>query len=46
MALIEWREEFCTGIPGVDFEHEELIKQINSIYLLIDKNYCIETFII
>jgi hemerythrin len=37
MALIEWREEFCTGIPGVDFEHEELIKQINSIYLLIDK---------
>jgi hemerythrin len=36
MALIEWREEFCTGIPGVDFEHEELIKQVNSIYELID----------
>lgn len=36
MALIEWREEFCTGIPGVDFEHEELIEQINSIYALID----------
>ena len=37
MALIEWREEFCTGIPGVDFEHEELIKQVNSIYELIDE---------
>lgn len=36
MALIEWREDFCTGIPGVDYEHEELIKQINSIYTLID----------
>lgn len=38
MALIEWRDEFCTGIPGVDFEHEELINQVNSIYTLIDRN--------
>ena len=38
MALIKWREEFCTGIPGVDFEHEQLIEQINSIYALIDNN--------
>ncbi|MCP3687004.1 MAG: hemerythrin family protein [Gammaproteobacteria bacterium] len=36
MSLIEWREEFCTGIPGVDYEHEELIKQINSIYALLN----------
>lgn len=36
MALIEWQEEFCTGIPGIDFEHEKLIKQINAIYALID----------
>jgi hemerythrin len=36
MALIEWRKEFCTGVAGVDFEHEELIKQINSIYTLIE----------
>lgn len=36
MALIEWREDFCTGVPGVDFEHQELIKQINSIYELVD----------
>ena len=38
MPLIEWREEFNTGIPGVDFEHEQLIEQINSIYVLIDNN--------
>jgi len=36
MALIEWREEFCTGVAGVDHEHEELINEINSIYALID----------
>lgn len=36
MALIEWRDEFCTGVPGVDYEHQELIKEINSIYALID----------
>ena len=35
MALIEWREEYCTGIKGVDFEHEALINQINSIYELV-----------
>ena len=36
MSLIEWREEFCTGVPGVDYEHQELIKQINAIYEMID----------
>lgn len=36
MALIKWREEFCTGIAGVDFEHEKLINDINAIYALID----------
>ena len=36
MALIEWREEFCTGMPGVDYEHEQLIEQVNSIYAMID----------
>jgi hemerythrin len=38
MALIKWREEFCTGIPGIDYEHRELIEQINTVYALIDKN--------
>ncbi len=36
MALIEWREEYCTGFKGVDFDHEELIRQINSVYELIE----------
>jgi len=35
MALIEWREEFCTGIKGVDYEHEQLIRQINAVHALI-----------
>ena len=37
MALITWREEFCTGISGVDHEHENLINQINLVYALIDQ---------
>ncbi len=36
MALIEWREEYCTGIEGVDFEHEALIRQINTVYEMIE----------
>ena len=38
MALIEWRKEFCTGVPGVDYEHQELINEINSIFALIENN--------
>jgi hypothetical protein len=30
MTLIEWREEYCTGIAGVDFEHQQLIRQLIS----------------
>lgn len=37
MGLVEWREEYCTGIIGVDYEHEMLIEHINSIYALVDK---------
>ena len=36
MNLITWRKEFCTGIPGIDYEHEKLIEKINSVYALID----------
>lgn len=38
MALIEWRKEFETGISGVDYEHEELVTLINSVYEMLDKN--------
>ncbi|MDH3379391.1 MAG: bacteriohemerythrin [Gammaproteobacteria bacterium] len=36
MALINWSDKYCTGIPGIDYEHQKLIEQINSIYSLID----------
>ena len=36
MTLIEWRKELCTGVSGVDYEHQQLIKEINAIYTLID----------
>jgi hemerythrin-like metal-binding protein len=32
MALVEWRDEFRTGIPSVDHEHEELILAINDLH--------------
>ena len=35
MTSIEWREEFCTGIDGVDYEHEQLIRQLNTLLQLI-----------
>ena len=45
MSLIQWREEFCTGISGVDYEHEELIKLINDVYALIDNKADQQTII-
>ena len=35
MALLEWRDDFRTGIDGVDYEHENLVRQINSVYSMI-----------
>jgi len=35
MALLEWRDDFRTGIDGVDHEHEALIGQINAVYAMI-----------
>lgn len=31
MALIRWRDEYCTGIASVDEEHRELIELINEL---------------
>ena len=36
MTLLEWRDEFQTGIRGVDYEHEMLIARINEVYALIE----------
>ncbi len=38
MSLIQWREEFSTGISGVDYEHQQLIEMINSIYSMLASN--------
>ena len=32
MVLVEWRDEFKTGIDDVDFEHEEMINLINEAH--------------
>lgn len=32
MALIEWREDFKTGVPSIDYEHENLIATINRLH--------------
>ena len=32
MALIEWKDEFTTGIAALDHEHRELIGLINGLY--------------
>jgi hemerythrin-like metal-binding protein len=32
MSLIEWKDEFNTGIADIDHEHEELIGLINELY--------------
>lgn len=32
MSLIEWKEEYCTGIASVDHEHRELVELINTLH--------------
>ena len=32
MPLIQWREDFCTGIDSVDYEHWELVDLINRLH--------------
>ena len=36
MALIEWRDEFATGIGSIDHEHRELIGLINELHVRVD----------
>ena len=42
MALIEWQNRFCIGIPAVDHEHRELISHLNELYerLLREQGDC------
>jgi hemerythrin len=32
MALLQWRDEFNTGIPSVDYEHKHLFEVINALH--------------
>jgi len=32
MVLVQWRDEFCTGIADVDFEHQEMVALINDAH--------------
>lgn len=38
MALLEWRPEFETGIPDVDWEHRELVELINQLHDQLGSN--------
>lgn len=31
LMSIEWRESFCTGIPGVDHEHRQIVSNLNQL---------------
>ncbi|MGD2083319.1 MAG: bacteriohemerythrin [Chromatiales bacterium] len=37
MTLIEWKDEFRTGIPDVDFEHRQLVDLINDLYAAMQR---------
>lgn len=32
MSIIEWKDDYATGIAAVDHEHQELIELINSLH--------------
>jgi len=32
MVLIEWKDEFSTGVPDVDHEHRQLVGLINELH--------------
>jgi hemerythrin-like metal-binding protein len=36
MALLHWRDEFNTGIPSVDYEHQQLFDMINALHRTLD----------
>ena len=38
MALVEWRDDFKTGIASVDHEHAEMIVLINEAHARVSEN--------
>ncbi len=37
MSFIKWQEEFVTGLPEVDQQHQKLIDTMNVLHLLLKK---------
>jgi len=37
MTLIEWRDDFNTGVASVDYEHRQLIELINEVYVKLSR---------
>ena len=35
MPLLQWKDSYSTGIEAVDYEHKELIDQINRLYAVL-----------
>ena len=33
MTLVEWKDDFKTGIPALDYEHREMINLLNRLYI-------------
>jgi hemerythrin len=38
MELLQWQDGYATGIPGIDYEHEELIAEINRFYSKLESD--------
>jgi hemerythrin len=36
--LLVWKDQFATGLPGVDHEHRQLIALINGLFQKLGKN--------
>ena len=43
MALLEWKDNYATGIASIDYEHEQLIVTINSMFEQTNKASLIQT---
>lgn len=35
MAYFDWKPEYDTGIPGIDYEHHRLVQMLNEVHQLI-----------
>ncbi|RME35168.1 MAG: hemerythrin-like metal-binding protein [Gammaproteobacteria bacterium] len=38
MSLIRWKPEYSVGVPDVDHEHQELIREINQLHGQLEEN--------